>query len=773
MTDQTSAGHTMADPVVPLLLGAHWYEDAPGGLNRYLADLFTALDAAGLCPRATVAGPAANAPVDVVPGTRFDRPLPIRLVGFSRAATRAASTSVTVVDAHFALYAFWPVVAGRLRRLPLVVHFQGPWAEESVASGETSGWRIPVKRWVERSVYRRAVAVVVLSEAFKRLLVRDYGVPPWAIEVIPPGVDLARFAPGDRADARAVLDLSPEAQIVIVVRRLVPRMGLDILIDAWARLQPTLPRAQLVVVGDGPERHQLQELARRSGIGASVRFLGRVDDATLARCYQAADLSVVPTAALEGFGLVVLESLACGTPVVVTDSGGLPEGVAGLDLSLIVPAGDADALASRLRTALDGTQAPPAPTRCRAHAESFSWPMVAEHHRAVYSRAVHPAPRKLRVVYIDHCARLSGGELALLRLLPALEGVDAHVVLGEDGRFVDKPRQAGISVEVLAIADTARSVGRERVRPGRLPAASLLYTAAHVVRLAARLRRLRPDLVHTNSLKAALYGGAAARLASVPVVWHVRDRITDDYLPPFAQRLVMTAGRLLPSRVIANSRSTLETLGPAGEGGVAIASPLGFGPIPRVKTIRHQPLRLGIVGRLDPWKGQHVFLDAFAKAFPTGDEEAVIVGSSLFGDNAYELALERQAADLGVDGRVEFRGFRDNVEDKLRRLDVLVHASTIPEPFGQVVVEGMAMALPVVAAGAGGPAEVVNDGADGLLYPPGDVTALAQALQLLAADPMLRERLGAAAVLRAQDFTADRIAPRVMAVYQDILASDE
>jgi glycosyltransferase involved in cell wall biosynthesis len=82
------------------------------------------------------------------------------------------------------------------------------------------------------------------------------------------------------------------------------------------------------------------------------------------------------------------------------------------------------------------------------------------------------------------------------------------------------------------------------------------------------------------------------------------------------------------------------------------------------------------------------------------------------------------------------------------------------------------MALPVVAAGAGGPAEVIKDGVDGLLYPPGDVNALAQALRLLAADAMLRERLGAAAVLRAQDFTTDRIAPRVLAVYQDILASD-
>ena len=180
-------------------------------------------------------------------------------------------------------------------------------------------------------------------------------------------------------------------------------------------------------------------------------------------------------------------------------------------------------------------------------------------------------------------------------------------------------------------------------------------------------------------------------------------------------------------------------------------------------------MRVGIVGRLDPWKGQHVFLQAFAKAFPDGREEAILVGTSLFGAEEYREQLERQAADLGLDGRVDFRGFRRQVEDELRRLDVLVHASTIPEPFGQVVVEGMAMGLPVVAADAGGPAEVIADGVNGLLYPPGDVDELAILLRRLATDAALRERLGEAARVRAEDFTGERIAPKVIAVYREVL----
>ncbi|MGI8984573.1 MAG: glycosyltransferase family 4 protein [Acidimicrobiales bacterium] len=754
----------------PLLLGRHWFEDDPGGLNRYLADLFGALRSVGLHPTAVVAGPAAAAPVGVVASGHHSRPFPIRLTSYAHTVRRTAAAGVGVVDAHFAFYAFWPAVFGGLRRVPLVVHFQGPWAQESRAAGEPAGWRIAAKHSVEAAVYRRAREVVVLSDAFKQVIVEGYGVPPWRVSVVPPGVDLHRFTPADRVVTRSELGLPPDAPVAVAVRRLVPRMGLDVLLDAWAAVEQAVPEAVLLLVGDGPERASLQRRAGRSAITRSVRFLGRVPDATLVRCYQAADVSVVPTLALEGFGLVVLESLACGTPAVVTDSTGLPDSVTPLDPSLVVPAGDAVALARRLVGVLDGTQPAPGRDRCRTHAESYSWAAVAERHRVIYERAVHPHGRRVRVVFVDHCARLSGGELAMLRLLPALD-VDAHVILGEQGPLVDKLRAAGVSVEVLAIADTAGWLGRDRVQPGRLPISALTTTGTYVARLTRRLRQLTPDLVHTNSLKSALYGGAAARLASIPAVWHVRDRITDDYMPASACRMVKAAARILPTAVIANSRATLATLGRAGVGGAVIASPLGSSPAESARPSTAGPLRVGMVGRLDPWKGQHVFLDAFAKAFPSGREEAVIVGASLFGDNGYERQLQRQAADLGIAGRVDFRGFRDRMEDELDRLDVLVHASTIPEPFGQVVVEGMAVGLAVVAADAGGPAEVIEDGVNGMLCPPGDTGAMAAALQRLAADSALRHGLGEAARARAENFTPARIAPQVMDVYERTLAN--
>ncbi len=378
---------------------------------------------------------------------------------------------------------------------------------------------------------------------------------------------------------------------------------------------------------------------------------------------------------------------------------------------------------------------------------------------------------RLRVVYLDHCARLSGAELALARLLPALvPSVDPHVILAEDGPLTTKLDAMGITTEVLPMAEVARGLTRDKVHPSRLPAASLLCSAGHTVTLARRLRSLRPDLVHTNSLKAGVYGSVAARLARVPVIWHVRDRISNDYLPPAAVALVRIMARRLPAAVVANSRSTLETVAAPGLTARIISSPVQTELFARQQR-QSQRLRIGMVGRLAPWKGQHVFLEAFATAFPNGEADGVIVGDALFAEVKYKQALHEQVRALGLDGRVEMIGFRDDVAGELAKMDVLVHASVIPEPFGQVVVEGMAAGLAVIAAGAGGPAEVIRHEHDGLLYRSGDAAALARSMRRLAGDPALRERLGQAARLRADEFTPDVVAEQVMDLYRLVLGT--
>jgi glycosyltransferase involved in cell wall biosynthesis len=754
----------------PLLLAMGW--DAPGGLNRYVCDLHRALRGEGVAARSVVFGVDSDVPAGLIGAGPEDSVLPRRLWR-QAAAARQGGPGTSVVDAHFALYALWPVVLGGLRDLPLVVHFHGPWAGESAVSSPERQWG----RWVvERLVYRRAAHVVTLSAAFKRVVVESYGVAPWNIQVIPPGVDLNRFV-RDRAGARAALEIDEATQVVFAARRLVHRMGLDVLIEAWSRLPPMTPgrRRQLLIAGSGPEREALEARVASLGLQDEVRFLGAIDDSELVHYYQAADLCVVPTRSLEGFGLVVLEALACGCPVVASDIGGLSEALADLDASLIVEPERPDLLSARLTAALNRGEVPSSEA-CRAYAERFTWSAAVSAHREVYRRAAISAgtPRKVRVVYLDHVARLSGGEIALSRLLADLPGVDAHVVLAEEGPLTGVLARCGVSTEVLAMADGAKNMRRGVLASARLPLATLGATAWYIGRLAWRLHRLRPDLVHTNSLKAAVYGTVAGRLAGVPVVWHARDRVAEDYLPRRVVPLIRVLARWGPAAVLANSQATLSTL-PSGRRKGRIDVVLAD-PYRRSANRSPSPadpragLRIGMVGRLAPWKGQHVVLEAFAMAFPGGEDRLVVAGAALFGEDEYAQRLIDDAKRLGVAERVDFLGHVDDVERLLEDIDLLVHGSVVPEPFGQVVVEGMAAGLPVVAAAAGGPAEIVTSGVDGVLVAPGNVPALAAVLRTLAQDPDLRTRLGAAAKQTVAQYDPRLIGGELVKFYNGLLA---
>jgi len=748
--------------VRPLLLGLGWSPDEPGGLNRYFRDLLVALGASqpGGVP-AVVIGPASDPLPGVVVVSDRDAPLSARLRAFAR---QVSPTGIDVVDAHFALYAAAPVLAGSARHVPLVVHFQGPWALEA-AAGRVSTM---ARRTIERAVYRRARRIVTLSGAFGRLLTLEYGVEPWRVEIIRPAVDLERYRPARRVDARTQFDLEPSRRVVLAVRRLIPRTGVDTLLDAWTGLEDD---ATLVIAGDGPERGALVERARELGL-RNVRFLGSVPDDRLPALYAAADVCVVPSVALEGFGLVVLESLACGTPVVVTDVGGLPEAVTGLGTGLVVPARDADALRERLARAFDGRAPLPTPAACRTHAESFSWADAVARHRQVYADAVTP-PNRPRVLFVDHCARMSGGEIALLRTIPALADTDVHVMTFEDGPLLVELGAAGITTEIAALPARTRDLRRAELTR-RVPWRAVGDSVLHVGRLVRRFRQLRPNVVHTNSLKASVIGGLAARVARVPCVWHVRDHIDGDALSRPAVTFVRALARRVPSAVIANSGSTLASLQlPAAGGPLRAVIP---DPVPDeffMRTSAHDSddLVIGMVGRISPWKGQHVFLDAFARAFPTGSVRAHVVGDALFGEEDYRDALHEQAVRLGIADRVSFRGFRPDVPAELAALDVLVHASVQTEPFGQVVVEGMAAGLAVVASDAGGPAEIISADHDGVLVPPGDIDALATALRALVDDPDRRTELGHRARITAGRYRTDAILPRFTAVYAEIEAT--
>ncbi|MDH2443023.1 glycosyltransferase family 4 protein [Amnibacterium sp. CER49] len=358
--------------------------EQPGGLNRYVDDL-AAAQSATHDVRALVLGTRASRPFYRFVG-RLDQPLPRRLLGFVAAGMR--SQPVDVAHLHFALTGAAFLVGRRLARKQdgaVVVHFHGPWAAESLASG-ARGLSIRVKAVVERWLYARAGRLIVLSVVFKDLLHERYGVPEDRIVVVPPGVDLTRFTPGDRAAARQRLGLPGDVPIVACARRLVARMGIG---DAAEALAAASPTAHLVVVGDGPERSGLQRAAD-AVLPDRNRFLGRVDEGTLLDVYRAADATVIPTLELEGFGLVCLESMAVDTPAVARPQGGLVEALAGFAGGrLLATSMTIDALRAALAQVLDG---PPDPGGCRSYAEQFSWSRAVERIDAVYADAQGASP---------------------------------------------------------------------------------------------------------------------------------------------------------------------------------------------------------------------------------------------------------------------------------------------------------------------------------------------------------------------------------------------
>jgi len=255
-------------------------------------------------------------------------------------------------------------------------------------------------------------------------------------------------------------------------------------------------------------------------------------------------------------------------------------------------------------------------------------------------------------------------------------------------------------------------------------------------------------------------------------VWHVRDRIADDYIPRAAVHLVRALIRHLADGVVANSTATLETLPPAVRGSLSWVIPGSVEPSPYPAPIPSGPARFGMLGRIAPWKGQDLFLRAFAAAFPDGTQRAVLVGSAMFGEEGYERELHDLAATLGIADRVEFRGFREDVWAELARLDVLVHASVIPEPFGTVVLEGMSAGLAVIAADEGGPASVISDGETGRLFRSREIDSLCAVMLTLSEDPQERERLGNAGRGALTEYRPATVAARLEQIYERVIEAN-
>ncbi len=348
------------------------------------------------------------------------------------------------------------------------------------------------------------------------------------------------------------------------------------------------------------------------------------------------------------------------------------------------------------------------------------------------------APRRL--LFVDHAAALGGAEISLLGLLAALDrnAWEPHLAT-VPGRLGQLAAEAGVAVHHLPLTRLKRDGGRTPFgAPWQLLRGSLA--------LAALARRLDVALLHANVLRAAVYTAPAARLAGRPWVWHVRDILR----PSFTVRLLCREA----DAVVAISRAVAAALPCAGRAQI-VANPVN---LPPARTRGREALGLpegrllASVGRLRPWKGHHRFI-SMADHMAARDVQLLIIGGRDLGDDgedlAYAEALRRQAAALGLGERVHLLGERGDLADLWPHLSVLVHAADA-EPFGRVIAEAQLAGVPVAAFADGGVPELIVDGVDGLLAPPGDEAALARAADRLLADPELAGRLARQAAARAQ-----------------------
>ena len=267
-----------------------------------------------------------------------------------------------IAHTHFAYSAVGPL-AVLPKSIPHVRSFYGPWHDEGYVEDKQTGQgprayavrqaRYLLRRRIEQQNLERSRAVIVLSEHSRREAL-DLKFPAGRLTLIPGGADTRRFVPAPKAAARAALGLPPDGPQLLSIRRLAPRMGLDNLIRAMPAVLAAAPHARLLIGGKGPEHARLSQLIGSLGLRNAVCLLGFIPDDQLAAHYQAADLFVLPTLALEGFGLVTTESLSCGTPVLGTPVGATPELLSPLDPRLIArspdPADLADAITGFLNS---------------------------------------------------------------------------------------------------------------------------------------------------------------------------------------------------------------------------------------------------------------------------------------------------------------------------------------------------------------------------------------------------------------------------------------
>ncbi|HKO47019.1 MAG TPA: glycosyltransferase family 4 protein [Polyangiaceae bacterium] len=399
--------------------------------------------------------------------------------------------------------------------------------------------------------------------------------------------------------------------------------------------------------------------------------------------------------------------------------------------------------------------------------------------------------KRMRVLFVSPAAELGGAERCLLDCIAALhehERIQVDVVALADGPLLEKARALGAAAQVVQAPRKLTLLGESGSGSDFKNALFALSSAGpEVARFLARLREAIagtcPDVVHTNGMKAHLLAGLVAP-AHARLVVHLHDfigaRRTSKWLLPALRRIrprtvfiansravAQDFARLAPKAEIRTIYNVVDTNyfhdGPAEPGWLANLA--GLRP-PAANTTT-----FGLVATYARWKGHGLFIEAaglLKKARPDVPVQIYVVGGPIYetvGSQVQPGELLQQARTAGLEPDFGLIPFQDDIARVYRALNVIVHASTQPEPFGRTIVEAMACARPVIVARAGGAAELFEEGANAFGFEPGNAAQLAEAM-IRELDPNLRTRLGSAAREHARvHFDRSRLGPELLAVY--------
>ncbi|MEH2161775.1 MAG: glycosyltransferase family 4 protein [Nostoc sp.] len=337
----------------------------------------------------------------------------------------------------------------------------------------------------------------------------------------------------------------------------------------------------------------------------------------------------------------------------------------------------------------------------------------------------------MKILFLDQSGKPGGAELCLIDI--AKPYCDRALVgLFADGPFKILLQQNNIPVEVLATQ--AIQVRKESSLVQGLK--SLGQLAPLITKVIKKAREY--DLIYANTQKALVVGALASFFSRRPLVYHLHDILSTEHFSQTNLRIAINLANRFASLVIANSQASKTAFIQAGGRRDIIEVVYnGFNP-KNYQTdeseINKLQQELGLQGkfvvghfsRLAPWKGQHILIDALAKC--PQEVTAILVGDALFGEQDYVKQLHQQVANLGLENRVKFLGFRSDIPPLMAACDLVAHTSTSPEPFGRVIVEAMLSGKPIVAAKAGGVMELVEHGLNGFLVTPGEFQELAQVI---------------------------------------------